>query len=189
MSTDACARVSSAAARAVTAPTTLRFCGIADEPPPLAALAHLSDLRLREQEDDRAPIFARTPASDLEGRAELGDSDAVRVPGQRRLGEIELEGVQARDLGPVLAERSERPGGTARAGPRGSCRGAATSRARASSSGDEPAGSLEPERRRHGLLEQRATGHRRVAVVSGRAPRTPPRRGRPRRARGRARGA
>ena len=30
--------------------------------------------------------------------------------------------------------------------------------------GDEPAGCLEPERRRHGLLQQRATGHRRVAV-------------------------
>ena len=32
---------------------------------------------------------------------------------------------------------------------------------------DEPAGCLEPERRRHGLLQQGATGHRRVAVRAG----------------------
>ena len=72
----------------------------------VACLADLRDLGLGEelQVEGDLPDHA---GGDREGRAELGDRRAVRVPGERRLCERELASEERGDLDASLAERRE----------------------------------------------------------------------------------
>ena len=165
MSTDACARASSAEARVRHGINRIALLGHRRGSASLPALAYLGDLRLREQEDVEADL-RHGSRRDLEGGAELGDPDAIRVPGKRGLDEVELAGEEAGDLQAVLAHRGQRARRATEL-----CREPVAPKLGEPRSGvehgDEPTGRLEPEGRRHGLLEQRATGHRRVAMRAG----------------------
>ena len=179
--TAAWARPSSAAARAHIASTGFCLWGIAEDPPPFPSDPHLGDLGLGEKLQIEADL-GDDPADEREGRAELGDPRAVRVPGQDWLDEAELPRVERRDLEAVLAQGRERAGGAAQLC--GEPVGANVRQPRARvEDGLEPAGGLEPERRRDRVLQHRPPGHRRVAVLAARAPRTQRRRGRGRAAR------
>ena len=136
----------------------------------IAPLAHLSDLGLREQEHIEADL-GENAGCDRESGAELGDANAVRVPGNGCLRQAELVGVKPRNLGPGVAERSERARRPAELSSE-ACRLELRESPASVEHGDEPACGLEPEGRRHGLLEQRAGRHRRVPVRRGRASRT-----------------
>jgi hypothetical protein len=82
------------------------------------------------------------------------------VPRQRRLVEPERGGVAREHLRPEAVERAGRPAELRRGAERGEAPAGGVERA-------HPARGLEPERGRHGLLEQRAPDHRRGAVVGG----------------------
>ena len=83
--------------------------------------------------------------------------------GSTRLGEPELGRVEAQHLGPGVAERRERAGRAAELGGEPLVADAREPCPRVEDP-VEPARGLQPERRRHRLLEQRPAGHRRVAV-------------------------
>ena len=93
-STPAAAWTCSAQARTSTEPTGFRLCGIVDEPA-VAGLAHLGDLRLREQREVERDLRAEA-RGDGERGAELGDRQPTRVPRQHRLGQVELAASSAR---------------------------------------------------------------------------------------------
>ena len=158
----ACARAGDASAE----PTGLRLCGIVEEPP--------------------RPAGSRTSPTSVCDRsatssADLGEDarrDAERERRARRSGpRLVCHGTTgstrsssprsaAQHLEPAVAERGERAGRAAeldREARRRESRPAAAAR---STSADEPAGGLQPEGGRHGLLQQRPAGHRRRPVAS-----------------------
>ena len=111
-----------------------------------------------------SPIFASTP----EAISSAAPSSAIRTrfvcQGSVGLGEAELCGVEAR-RSPGRAHRAPQAcRQRRRAALRGPSRRSSDEPRAGVEHGDEPACRLEPERRRHGLLQQRATGHRRVPV-------------------------
>ena len=123
---------------------------------------HLGHLGLREQRKVERDLRAEA-RRDGERRAELRDRQASRVPRQHRLRQIELLRVRVQHGEPVVAERGERPGRAAEL--RGQAHvGEAVARV---DDPDEPARRLQPERRRHGLLQQRAAGHDGCAMLVG----------------------
>ena len=187
MRTEACASSElGRSARALIAPTGLRFCGIADEPPAPPPSRTSRDLRLREQHDverdlrqhprgdRRAPRRARRSGRGSCARASSASARPSSLAYSRAIS------------GPCSPSAASVPAAPPSCAASPSSRSSA-SRERASSSGHEPSRRLEPERRRHGLLQERPTGHRRRRGGRARAPRTRRRRDRARRARGRAR--
>ena len=79
---------------------------------------------------------------------------------------VELAGVELEQRDAVVAEAGERPGRRRRAAPPAVLGRPASSRARASTTAVEPAGGLEAERGRHGVLQQRSRDHQRLAVIA-----------------------
>ena len=129
-----------------------------------AAFRHLGDLGLRQQHEVERDLRGDTGGGRERG-AELRDASPVRVPGQRRNLKVELPCVELEQRDAVVAEARERPGGSAEL-------------RREPFSGDllepyaclddrgQPAGGLEAERRRHGVLQERPGDHRRLAVLA-----------------------
>ena len=140
-STEAWPRARRAHAPASTAPTGLRFWGIADEPPGSAS-ATSRDLGLGEQGDVDADLGAGSRGAG-ERRAELGDHEPVRVPREQRLGQPELRGEQPQHLQRVVSERGERAGGAAELRRQRSRRGR-TSRTRAVCTSTSQPAALKP---------------------------------------------
>ena len=142
---------------------------------PSRRLRDFAHLRLREQ-DDVEPDLRRRRRDRSERARQLGNASAVRVPRQCGLGEPELLCEEARYLRPAGPEHRERSGCAAELRRE---RQSAEARARVEHS-DEPAGCLQPERRRHRLLQERARRHRGVRDAPPRAARMPrqPRRAR-----------
>ena len=110
-------------------------------------------------------ILPSAPAERRERRAQRRDAHARGVPGQRRLGQPEL----ARDRGRRPRGRAPRAPPACRPRRRAARPAARARRARALGleHAREPGRGLEAERRRHGLLEQRARDHRRRAMLVG----------------------
>ena len=129
-----------------------------------STLPDLADLGLGEELQIECDLREH-PRRDLQRGAELGDAHAVRVPGHGRLGEAELPGEERRDLDAAVAERREGPGGSAELRREAPIRELAQPLTGVEHR-HEPARGLEPERRRHGLLQQRPRRHRRVPVRS-----------------------
>ena len=127
-------------------------------------LAHLADLGLGEQRDVARGLADRA-RGDAERAGELADPAAQGVPRDRRHVEAELAREPADD-------RAAGPGRAPSSVPR---RAAELRRRQADAvqvvggvvEAQHPARGLEPERRRLGLLEQRAADDRRVAVALG----------------------
>ena len=145
-------------------PTGFRFCGIADEPPPSPTSADLARPPSGRGAAGRGATFPTTPQADRERRAELGDRARGSYATGASARRARARGRTGRRPRCLLAERRERPRRAAELGGepvwRGRPRGA---RARVEHR-DEPAGRLEPERRRHRVLEHCPPRHRRVAV-------------------------
>ena len=127
-----------------------------------AGLGDLADLGLRQQHRRRARSCRASRRRRASARGQLGRPRRARVPGQHRLGEAELRGQLGEHPRPVLAERGERAGRAAELRRRGA---PPASRSARVEQRRQPAGGLEPERRRQRLLQQRAAGHQRVAVL------------------------
>ena len=118
------------------------------------AFRHLGDLRLREQHEIEGDLRGDA-GSGRESGAELGDASPVRVPGKCRDLKVELPCIEVEQRDAAVAEPGERPG-------------RATELRREPLSGHlleshaglddrrEPAGSLEAEGRRHGVLQERS---------------------------------
>ena len=140
--TDACPRASSAPARAHVAPTGFRFCGIADEPPPSPA-SRTSATSVWAEELQVEGDLPDHAGDDRERRAELDDRRAVRVPGERRLGERELAGEERGDLDAVARRAPRGFPPRRRAGREGSRRSSAR-RPRASASPTSHPAALSP---------------------------------------------
>ena len=142
----------------------MRFCGIVEEPS-ARRLGDLAHLALREEHDVAADLRGRARGS-VQCRAELRDALAVRVPGEHGLREPELLCVEPDDLGCLVSESGEGSCGAAelRCEPLVSHGGESPARLEHR---DEPACRLQPERRRHRLLEEGARSHRRRAVGTG----------------------
>ena len=111
-------------------------------PARLAAFPDLADLGLGEELQVERDLREHS-RRDLQRGAELGDAHAVRVPGHRRLGEVELPGEECRDLDPTVTQRRERPGGSAELRCETPIRELA-SRARASSTATSHPAALSP---------------------------------------------
>ena len=129
---------------------------------PAGRLGHLADLGLGEQDDVAADLCGRSRRC-RQRRSELGEALAVRVPGEGRLHEAELLREESDDLERPVPERCERPGRTAELGCEPLVVHGRESPARLERRG-QPARRLQPERRRHRLLQERARGHRRRAM-------------------------
>ena len=126
------------------------MCGIVDERPSPTS-PHLGHLGLREQLEVERDLCAEA-RGDGERGTELRERQPARVPRQHRLRQVELLRVRVQDVEAAVAERGERSSRAAEL--RGQARGGkALPRV---DDPDEPAGGLQSERRRHGLLEQRA---------------------------------
>ena len=123
----------------------------------------LADLRLGEEQDVERDLRG-CAGGDGERTAESRDACAVRVPGEGRHGQVELLGVQLEHADALVAEAGERPRGSAELGSE-ALLGDLGQRRSSLGHPDQPAGCLEPERRRHCLLEQGARGHRRRPVL------------------------
>ena len=125
----------------------------------VGGLGHLTHLRLC-QEHDVEPDLGSGACRDPECRSKLGDPHPVRVPGQRRRREPQLFGKELRHVNALRAEHGQ-----------GACRttelrGKAALAQRAEPGAclgdrDQPSSRLQAEGRRHGLLQERATDHRR----------------------------
>ena len=133
----------------------------------VTGLAHLGDLRLREQREVERDLRAEARGDGERGPSSASGSRRV-CQGTHRLGQVELLRVRVQDVEPAVAERGER----APAPP--SCAGSSRGRQAPPrvDDPDEPAGGLQPERRRHRLLEQRARRRRRSRGARPRASRT-----------------
>ena len=142
-----------------------------------AGSADLADLGLLEQRHVEPDLGAR-PGGDCERGAELGHGRPVGVPrkqpARRARARPRRAARPASPSAPSAAQRARRTAELSRRRPlpqRGQPRPCGHDR-------DEPAGGLQPEGRRHRLLEQRARGHRRQPVASRRgaaqAAATPP---------------
>jgi hypothetical protein len=90
------------------------------------------------------------------------------VPCDDRLGELELGGKAGEHFERGAAERRQRARGATELRGQALVADGAQAR-RALVEGHEPAGRLQPEGDRHRLLEQRAAGHDRRAVLAGKA--------------------
>ena len=108
-------------------------------------------------------ILPATPAADASAAPELGDPLPVGVPRHLRLGQVELVCVEARHLETPVAERCERSRGTPELG-REAVAADPLEAVEGIHQRDQPDGALQPERRRHGVLEERPPGHRRRSV-------------------------
>ncbi len=127
-----------------------------------ARLGDLCDFGLSEQRDVAADLLRRVCGRGQRG-TDLGDAPTIRVPRKDRLCESEVLRVEADDLEPPIAERRERPCRAAQLRCEALLSYGLDARARLDHR-DQPARGLEPERRRHRLLEERACGHRRRPV-------------------------
>ena len=128
-------------------------------------LAHFVHLRLGEQ-DDVEPDLSADSRDRRERRAELGDAHAVRVPRQRRHGQLELPRERVDDAHAVVPQRRERPGRPAELHREAALTDLLETRAGIEQR-DEPAGRDQAERGRDRLLEERSRRHRRRAVLAG----------------------
>ena len=157
------AAASRAEARASAAPTGFRFWGIVDDAPAPAATSPTS---VWARSRTSSAILAAAPAS----TASAPPSSAIRVRGSCATGGPARPGRARR--------RRARAPGCPRHRSRRACRGAAElggepllgdlgQQASRLGDPDQPAGCLEPERRRHSLLQQGARGHRRRPVLPG----------------------
>ena len=157
-------------------PTGLCLCGIADDPPRLAASA-TSPTSVCASSDDVGAIFADR-AGGARRAHRRARRPAARTCATARAGSSRSSSAAKRGStsSPVVAEGRQRARRAAELR-----RQAARDARRAAPRLDDarqPARRLEPERRRHGLLEQRAAGHQRPAVLVGQCRRTrrpPPR--------------
>ena len=109
-------------------------------------------------------IFAAAPATPASAPASSATGVLIVCHGHGRLAQSELLGVELQHSDPVVTERSERSRCAAE------LRRQRDRDRREAGPGlhetDEPTGRLEPERRRHRLLQQRACGHHCVPVLS-----------------------
>ena len=152
-------------ARALIAATGLPLCGIADEAPRPSPASHLRHLGLGQEHDVRRHLADRTGRA-AEGAGQLGDPGPLGVPRRRRL----EPGAVSRSV-PRGRSRARRTPSVPAAPP--SCAASRSSRTLASrADGVDPRGPTggdQPERGRHGVLQQRASGHRAARWVLARS--------------------
>ena len=141
--------------------TGLRLCGIVDEPP-ASAVAHLGDLGLGEQRHVERDLGARAAPRSPAPRRARRSGPRTACQGTTGSGEPELGGEERQHLGAVAPERRQRARGPSELGRQSLVPDLDEPPPRLDHA-DEPAGGLQPEGRRHRLLEQRA---RRPSTVS-----------------------
>ena len=131
----------------------------------LAALADLGDLGLGQQGDVPGQLAGHRGGTSRGGGG-LDQPQPAGVPGQRRCGQPEFLGQQPGHPRPGLAERGQRPGGPAELHGQPGGRDPGQVLDRLVKPG-QPARRDQPERHRHGLLQQRPADHDRLVVLRG----------------------
>ena len=172
-STEAWPRARAAPARVHIAPTGLRLCGIAEEPPasPPSRTSPTS-VCASSMHVERRSSRARPPRS---ASAAPSSATRTRFVCQGTVGSARpsSSAKSVATSSPRSPSADQRPGRSAELRREASIRELAKPRTCVEHC-DEPARGLEPERRRYRLLQQRPARHRRVPVRSRRASRRRP---------------
>ncbi len=128
------------------------------------AFRYLADLCLREQHEIEGDLRGDT-GGDRKRGPELGNASPVRVPRECRSLEAELSGVEVGELDALIAEPGEGPGRSTQLCRKPLSGHLLESHARLDDR-REPAGGLDAEGRRHGVLEKCPGDHQRVAMLA-----------------------